>query len=187
MTNNPTNRLLYFAFGSNMLNARLCRRCPGARFRTIAAAHDHRVLFDKLSEDSSGKANLVPSRGGSRALGAIYDIPAAEVPALDAFEGPGYARRDDFRVSCLDTHGELETITYVAHKSVGGLKPFDWYLALVLAGMLERDVEPAYVQAIRAIEFDVDPEPARISRLNAVRDLAEAGYHDYTELLKRDA
>lgn len=170
-----------------MLNARLCRRCPGARLYTVAAAKDHRVLFDKLSEDSSGKANLVPSRDGARVLGAVYEIPTAEVPALDAFEGPGYARRDDFRVSCLDTHGELETITYVARKSVGGLKPFDWYLALVLAGMRERDVEPTYVQAIRATEFDVDPEPARVTRLNAVRDLAEAGYEDYTDLLKGNA
>ena len=187
MKNTQKKRVLYFAFGSNMLNARLCRRCPGARFRTVAAAHGHRVLFDKLSEDSSGKANLVRSHDGTQALGVAYAIPAAEIPALDAFEGPGYVRLDDFRVSCLDTHDELKTITYVARRNVSGLKPYDWYLALVLAGMHERGFASAFVRAVRYTAFVTDPDPSRVTRLTALQDLAAAGYEDYTVLLKRNA
>ena len=56
--------VLYFAFGSNMLSKRLERRCSSARVRALAAAPGYEVAFDKLSEDTSGKANLV--RGRSR-------------------------------------------------------------------------------------------------------------------------
>jgi gamma-glutamylcyclotransferase len=181
-----TAPLLYFAFGSNLLSTRLLRRCPGAGFRSLAAAPGHRVIFDKLSEDSSGKANLVGAQAGATALGVVYTIPAAEIPALDAFEGPGYARIDDFPVACLDTHDVLRTITYVARRNVSGLRPFDWYLALVLAGMHERAMNPDYIQAFGSAPFVVDPEPSRATRLNAMRDLAEAGYDEYSDLLNRN-
>jgi len=182
MTNNQTDHLLYFAFGSNMLSTRLCRRCPGARFRTAAVAHGRRVEFNKLSEDSSGKANLVAANRAA-AHGVVYKLPAAELPALDAFEGPGYRRVDDLLVTCLDSHDELTAVTYVARKKVSGLQPFDWYLALVLAGMHEHAFDSEHVKMVRSAGFVVDPEPSRVTRLNAMQDLAAAGYDDYARLL----
>lgn len=181
--NEKDDPVLYFAFGSNMLDSRLCRRCPGARFKTTAAADGHRVVFEKLSEDSSGKATLVQAGGGAPALGVVYAVPAAEIPALDAFEGPGYVRVDDFPVRCLDSQRELRTVTYVAREIVSGLKPFDWYLALVLAGMRERGFAPDAMRALVSVEYVDDPEPSRVTRLNALRDLAGAGFSDYRKLL----
>jgi gamma-glutamylcyclotransferase len=177
---NKDKTILYFAFGSNILGTRLCRRCPGARFRNLAAAYGYRVAFNKLSEDSSGKANLVSTDAQVSALGVVYEIPVAEVPALDTFEGPGYVRVDHFPVSCLDTGDELRTITYVARQNVSGLKPFDWYLALIVAGMRQRGLDPDYVHALGSTVIIVDPEPSRVTRQNALRDLAG---DDYAALL----
>ena len=92
-----------------------------------------------------------------RPLGLLLD--------LDAFEGPGYVRVDEFPVSCLATHDVLRTITYVARNNVRGLQPFDWYLALVLAGMRER------VQALNGT-FDVKVEPGQGLKIRALIPIA---------------
>lgn len=179
--------LFYFAFGSNMLTTRLQRRCSSARVRALAAAPGYEVAFDKLSEDTSGKANLVPGGPGSKALGVVYEISAADARGLDAVEGPGYRRRDRFAVTCLQTGDSLPALTYVARRNVPGLQPYDWYLALVLAGLIEHGFDDGYIRRFRAAGYVVDEEASRRVRLNALRDLLDAGYPDYGSLLRSDA
>jgi hypothetical protein len=178
---------LYFAFGSNMLNARLKRRCNSARVVTTAQARGYRVAFDKLSEDTSGKANLVRSDSAPSANGVVYEISSADAQGLDAIEGPGYRRKDGFPVMCLRTGGELRTITYTACEKVAGLQPYDWYLALVLAGLAEHGIDAAYARALRGTRYIPDPQRDRVTRHNALRDLRAAGQPDYNSLLRAPA
>jgi hypothetical protein len=49
---------VYFAYGSNMLTARLRERCPSARPLGLAAAPGYGVAFNKQGMDGSGKATL---------------------------------------------------------------------------------------------------------------------------------
>lgn len=174
---------LYFAFGSNMLTPRLQRRCPSARVVTRAAARGYSVAFDKLSEDTSGKANLVRSEIRESAVGVVYELAAADLDKLDAFEGPGYRRNDAFSVTCLDTASALLTCTYLAIENIAGLAPYDWYLAMILAGLAEHDVDSSYAQRMRMTGFAADPWSSRPTRQHALRDLETAGYRDYRELL----
>ena len=176
--------MLYFAFGSNMLPSRLQRRCPTASVKTPALAPGHRVAFDKLSEDSSGKANLITCHTGGSAIGIVYELSPDDVGKLDAFEGPGYRRQDDFVVTCVDTGGQLVTSTYVAEKRVPGLRPYDWYLALILAGLAQHGIDPSYARELRKTRFDPDQCLSRKSRRNALRDLEAAGNSDYLSLLQ---
>lgn len=179
--NNATS--LYFAFGSNLLTARLKRRCPSARVVARAIAPGYRVAFEKLSEDTSGKATLVPCAGADSAVGVVYELTPEDTGALDAFEGPGYRRLDDFSVVCLDTGRALDACTYIAKQDVPGLRPYDWYLAMVLAGLAEHDMGHEYARQLQMIDFDIDRQDARRSRQNALRDLASAGLGDYREIL----
>ena len=179
--------MLYFAFGSNMLPSRLQRRCPTAMVKTRAIAHGYRVAFDKLSEDTSGKANLVGCDNSGPALGIVYELSPDDVDELDAFEGPGYRRQDGFVVTCFDTGEELSTCTYVAIDRAPELRPYDWYLALVLAGLACHDIDPSYVKALGMTRFDTDAQTSRQSRRNALRDLETAGYPDYLSLLHAPA
>ena len=180
------SRVLYFAYGSNLLPTRLQRRCPGARIKTLACARGYRVAFDKLSEDTSGKANLVRSGSTAAAFGVVYEIPSAEVDALDTVEGSGYARQEGFAVSCMASGKRLRTMTYMAQQNVPGLLPFDWYLALVLGGLRVHAADADYALAFESAEFVTDPELSRPTRLNALRDLAAAGFTDYADLLRAD-
>ena len=178
---------LYFAFGSNMLNARLKRRCNSARVLTTAQARGYRVAFDKLSEDTSGKANLVRGDASSPATGVVYEISSADARKLDAVEGPGYRRRDLFPVVCLRSGDRLDTITYTARENVAGLHPYDWYLALVLAGLAEHGIDAAYARALRRTRYIPDPLEDRVTRHNALRDLRAAGHPHYRLLLRAPA
>jgi len=177
--------MLYFAFGSNMLTARLQRRCPTARVVTRATAPGYSVAFDKLSEDTSGKANLVAGDQRSPAIGIVYELSSDDIDRLDGFEGAGYRREDHLAVTCLDTGTRLSACTYVAKARVPGLRPYDWYLALILAGLAGHAVDSSYAGRLYIAGFETDPLASRRSRLNALRDLDAAGYADYRALLRQ--
>ena len=78
----------YFAYGSNMLTARLQARCPSARPLGRATARGRRLAFHKRSDvDGSGKCDLVPADDGALVVGVVFDLAADELPALDRAEG----------------------------------------------------------------------------------------------------
>ncbi len=177
---------LYFAYGSNMLPARLKARCSSAQVRGIAAASNHFLQFSKPGKDNSGKATLVVS--GDQALytpGVIFEIAKADLTSLDRAEGAGYGydREESFQVTDIK-NGELLTVTtYLASKTDMNLKPFDWYLALVLAGVNHHALEVGHETRLREIDYDVDANHAREGRIQAVAALAEHGFADHHELL----
>lgn len=167
-----------------MLPSRLQRRCPTATVKTRAIAPGHRVAIDKLSEDSSGKANLVACDSGRLAIGIVYELSSGDIGRLDAFEGPGYRRQDSFVVSCIETGEQLVTSTYVARESATDLRPYDWYLALMLAGLAHHDIDSSYARELRSTRFDRDEQHSRTTRRHALRDLEAAGFADYLGLLR---
>ena len=176
--------MLYFAFGSNMLSSRLQRRCPSARVVARALAPGYRVAFEKLSEDTSGKATLVACDGPDSAAGVVYELSSGDVDELDAFEGPGYRRVDAFPVTCLDTGQVFHACTYVARKNVSGLRPYDWYLTMIVAGLAEHEIDTRFERQLRMTAYETDPRRSRRTRQNALRDLAAVDCRDYLDLLR---
>ena len=148
--------MYYFAYGSNMLAARLQARCASARVVTTAHVSGFRVVFGKRGRDGSGKATLVEFSGGSRVPGVVFEIDDADLVALDGIEGPGYRRTDGFTVTCTRTGQAIPASTYFARDLVPDLKPFDWYLALVLAGVAEHGLDEAHAARLRDVAYTVD-------------------------------
>lgn len=165
--------LLYFAYGSNMLTSRLQARCPSARGGRVATADNHSLSFFKRGRDGSGKATLVPdARGGQRVAGVVFELDERELSQLDRFEGAGtgYDRVQRFRVRTQAGSGVLEAFTYIAGEGYidPGLKPFDWYLSLVVAGAREYAQPEDYIAAITRTPTVADPLEDRPSRLEAL-------------------
>src|SRR5690349_18017369 len=100
---------LYFAYGSNMLPARLQARCKTARLVGCALAQGSDLTFSKISNDGSGKATLTPALG-VQTPGAVFQIADSDLSALDKAEGvgTGYERNDRFSIK-LTTNGEWVT------------------------------------------------------------------------------
>ena len=172
---------LYFAYGSNMLHARLAARCPSARALFVAHAPGWDIDFSKRGQDLSGKATLVrASHPGAIAYGVVFEVADSEMPDLDRFEGRGngYERDDDFAVIRSDTGDDIAAKTYIAAPTAidPSLRPFDWYHALVLAGARQNNLPAPHISRIQSQTFTPDPRPDRPQRREALRVLELSGF-----------
>ncbi|HTT85187.1 MAG TPA: gamma-glutamylcyclotransferase family protein [Rhizomicrobium sp.] len=166
--------LFYFAYGSNMLSARLNARCPSARAIGVAVARDHRLCCWKRSRDSSGKATLVHAPAHD-SYGVLFEVDEGDIVHLDIAEGTDYERLEDFMVL---THPELRfsrAITYIAlpYAIDNKLCPYNWYKELILAGASEHNLPASYIMELCLIKALPDPWLDRPARNEALRLLAE--------------
>lgn len=167
---------VYFAYGSNMLTQRLQSRCPSAESIGLAHAHGYNVCFKKKSgNDKSGKATLVRGEPIDKIPGVLFQIQRSELERLDKYEGKdkGYYRVDDFPVISEDG-GSILSMTYVSEKLVEGLFPYDWYLALVIAGAIQHKLPNEHIEYLKERIFEPDKDTYRKSRLEALSVLEKA-------------
>jgi gamma-glutamylcyclotransferase len=178
------SRFHYFAYGSNLLTPRLTARCPSAKVIGRATATDYRFEFSKVSHrDGSAKATLRVAPG-ALTHGVVYEVDLAERDTLDRFEGVGlgYKRPDDIEF-LFEDGGTVTGSTYIATDPQDGLRPFDWYLALILAGAREHALHASHVSAISMSQYDTDTDHTREGRIAAVAALEAAGHVDWLTLL----
>lgn len=158
-------RLLMFAYGSNMLSARLRERVPSAKAIGIGRLPGHALRWHKRGSDGSGKCDIEKT-GQARDVvwGVLIELDAAEKPALDRAEGlgKGYVER---RVSVITDHGSVKASAYVGTGRDPAIKPYDWYKDLVIAGAREHGLPEPYLRQLEHVQANRDPNPAR-SALN---------------------
>ena len=83
--------MLYLAYGSNMSPAQMQRRCPGARLIGAVVLDGYRLAFAGYSRGWGGGVATVIPEPGAQVAGAVYDISAAHLEALDRCEGVPFA------------------------------------------------------------------------------------------------
>jgi hypothetical protein len=174
---------LYFAYGSNLLSTRLTARCPSARALGVVTTIDWSVAFTKPGADGSGKAGLV-SGNSSNHPGVIYEIAEADIPDLDRFEGlgHGYTRMDDFAVTSMAGES-ISCFTYMPVRHDPSLKPFDWYLALCIAGAHEHGFDDGVVGRFRKTPHQPDGVIDHPARTAGIEALNNAGHTNWQILL----
>lgn len=155
----------YFAYGSNMLLARLrhLNRAPAARALGAAALDDHELTFDKPGRDGSGKCTVSP-RPGARVWGGVFAVDSEGSRGLDRVEGLGIGYR---RVEGVvrDARGEpFDVFYYEALLVEDHLLPFDWYLDLVVAGARELNLPIAYLVRLESQASRPDEDSQRAAR-----------------------
>ena len=138
---------LYFAYGSNLLSARLRERVPSCAVRGAARLSGWRLTTDKRGRDGTGKANL---RRDPAAVvwGVVWAIDAAEWPQLDRFEG-GYARIEVEVETPLGAR--LAVATYVSDRltDVPVLDPA--YKRAIVDGAREHGLPAAWIAGLEAL------------------------------------
>ncbi len=178
----------YFSYGSNMLVERLLARCPSAKLLGVAKARGYELKFSKKSKDGSGKAMpFATKQAGAVIHGVLFDISKDELKALDRAKrcGYGYDRTPDFSVYLIDEAAPVEVTTYVANAGYiyPGLQPFDWYLALVIAGAQQHDFPTKYIKSLRAVPHFPDKDLKRTA--DALGIIQKAGFSCFDKLLLR--
>lgn len=164
-----------FAYGSNMLSARLRERCPSARPLGVAQLSGHELRWHKRSADGSGKCDVVRGDREHTVFGVVYEIDASQKAALDRAEGLGHGY--DQTAATVLLNGDAVTVSiYVATKTDPALKPYTWYKALVVAGAKEHGLPALYIANLEAVEASDDLDRAR--SLCNMRIVSAVGHMD---------
>ncbi|MGM0561411.1 MAG: gamma-glutamylcyclotransferase family protein [Pseudomonadota bacterium] len=168
--------LLYFAYGSNMLTARLQARCPSAQPVGRAEVKGWSVDFIKPALDGSAKAGLVPQKQ-AYAQGVLFRLEEGDLPALDRAEaaGKGYDRDNAFEVWSFADDRVQSVVTYLPIQVLDGLQPYDWYHRLCREGARQHDLASSALGWLKRARVTVDPLPDRPARLQALEALRRSG------------
>jgi hypothetical protein len=184
----------YFAYGSNMLTERIKAptRCISAQPVGAAFVTGYVVKFIKESIDESGKATLVNTGVESDIVhGVLFEIENSEdeIKRLDIAEGVsdgGYEVKTDLTVTC-DSKFIDEVRTYIApeEKCKKDLSPYDWYLALVIAGARQHRLDETYVQKMLDENKVIhDTKEDRKSKIEALQILKDTSFENVISELK---
>jgi gamma-glutamylcyclotransferase len=151
-----------FAYGSNMCSNRLrYYKVHPLNDGLAALLQGYRLVFNKLSTDGSGKANVEQSEDEDECMwGVIYEIPDNELCILDDGE-VGYKRRN--RSVVIYGEQRVDAWIYLAQSTdkSGKLKPYTWYTNLIVNGAIEHHLPDDYTKKLCNIIADIDPNPAR--------------------------
>jgi AIG2-like family len=124
-------------------------RVPSCRFAFVARLPNHTLCFHKRSKDGSAKCNAFRTAEPTDAvIGAVYEIPTNEKPALDLAERVGSGYHEEI-VQVLSPKGKKVAVrTYIADETFidDSLQPYSWYNDFVLAGAEEHKLPPEYVE-----------------------------------------
>jgi len=156
-------RFLYFAYGSNMLTARLRQRCPSTTVVGRAALGGHMLIWHKKGfRDGSGKCGIEATERLSHTMhGVVYSLLKSEEQDLDRIEGKGHGYDDDIVTVQHDAGALCEVKTYVPTITGRSLQPYIWYKEYVVRGAREHGLPGEYVAALEAVAAIEDPDAER--------------------------
>jgi cation transport regulator ChaC len=154
----PADGLWYFSYGSNMHRTIFCERrgmCPVAA--RPARLEDYRLCFNlPIGPGERGCANIEPV-AGARTWGVLYLLTPEELDRLDRTEGVHVGIYDRIPVTVLvDGEGTVPAFTYQSSRGVGGRKPSQRYMRLLLEGAEQHGLPGDYVGFLRSFELAVD-------------------------------
>lgn len=133
-----TGHMLYFAYGEDLPRTAFMRSHPGADWFGPARLEGHRLVTN-----ASGRAN-VRAETGATVWGALWLVPAALLPALDANAGAGYERTTRRIVSPAGPRTEATLYLSTAPEEGSSMTQ----LAAVLAGARECQLPAAYINEL---------------------------------------
>jgi hypothetical protein len=100
---------------------------------------------------------------GALVWGVLFRIATAEAADLDDAEGLGHGYRKGEVQAIAASTKTLATAYFATHKDPARL-PYDWYNAFVLQGAIQHELPEDYIEQIRSVVSQPDPDPARRAR-----------------------
>lgn len=135
---------LYFAYGSNMDRAAMTSRCPGSRMVGPARLERHRLAVMR-----EGYATVV--HDPRRAVhGLLWDVPFADVLALDRYEGVAarlYVKRQQ---PVVTSNGVRKALVYIGSNAGPGV-PVAGYVEGILAAATDLGLPQTALANIAAL------------------------------------
>jgi hypothetical protein len=150
---------LVFCYGSNMDDAQMVMRCPGRAKVGIAVLKEYRLCFPRVSPRRGCGVSSVEPAEGHEVWGVVHRLEAADLAALDGFEGfePGRAaelNRYNRVAVVVEIDGVVtEVETYVAVPTDKPLAPNAHYLGQIRYGARLHGLPQAYQEWLAGLRF----------------------------------
>jgi hypothetical protein len=169
-----SERVWYFAYGSNMQPATFAGRRGIVPSRAVAArASGWRLVLDKppLVPIGESFANLVAVPDGA-VYGVVYEITAEDLAHVDLTEGVliGNYARVEIAIAPLAADGPTRAFTLVSERRAPGLQPSDRYMRLLVEGAEHHGLPDDWIAMLRAI-----PTRTASAEATAARAFIDAG------------
>ena len=163
---NPSEglRVVVFAYGSNMLAARMQERAPLSKALSVCQLVGFELCWNKRSRDGSGKCSVTETGHPKHVVwGVAYEMSASDKSSLDYAEGlgRGYGERS---VKIHAQAGRLSALTYYATSIDPRIRPYDWYHDLVIAGAREHKLPEEYVRMLEKVVSVSDSDLDRAAK-----------------------
>lgn len=142
--------IYYFAYGSNLDQDQMEKRCPESRLVEKAVLEKYTLAFTTYStKRNCGCADLVAIEG-HEVWGLIYELSDADLKSLDKHEGANYRR---IEVSVVNENGDTKkALTYVVITQRFDLKPSKDYLGIIMKGANDFNFPESYKKDLLLID-----------------------------------
>jgi len=164
MNSSDGSRVVVFAYGSNMLAVRMQERAPLSKAVSVGQLVGFELCWNKRSSDGSGKCSVTETGHPKQVVsGVAYEMCASDKLSLDRAEGlgQGYGER---AVNIHTQAGRLPALTYYATSFDPGIRPYDWYRDLVIAGAREHELPEEYVRMLERVATVTDSDVERAAK-----------------------
>ena len=135
---------LYYAYGSNMDEEQMARRCPGARMVGICTLENTRFVLD-----SKGVGSIVP-RFGSHVSGVIWCVTKRDIKSLDRFEGvaSGCYRKEYIQVTVNDE--KYDALVYISNRDLTNVGYYEGYMDRIIRAAKHHHFNPKYIDELQS-------------------------------------
>lgn len=135
---------LCFAYGSNMDRSATAARCPGSRPLGPARLTRHRLAITR-------EGYLTVVRDPRRTVhGLLWDVPLADMSALDRYEGAASRLYVKAQLRVLADDGPRAALVYLGRNDGPGV-PRPGYLEVVVAAARDLQLPDDYVRDLAAL------------------------------------
>jgi hypothetical protein len=99
--------------------------------------------------------------------GVLLSISRADEKSLDREEGLDRGYRKD-TIDVVTSTGAKRAVVYIATHKDASLRPYRWYKEFVVRGAEEHGLPHDYIERIRAVESQPDPDAKRRAANEAI-------------------
>jgi gamma-glutamylcyclotransferase (GGCT)/AIG2-like uncharacterized protein YtfP len=140
----------YFAYGSNLDEAQMSRRCPNSRIISPGRLEGYRLAFTTYSTNwACGVADVVKSKG-SEVWGLFYQLTEADLRNLDQCEGYPY-KYTRFKVTVPTPVGPLNHVWVYSVKKKESFIPSPTYLGILRQVAVKYQFPESYLRQLDTI------------------------------------
>lgn len=144
------NRLLYFAYGSNMDEARMIDRCPDAKLIGVINVPGWRFALDRV-----GVATILPDEASS-VEGLLWSVTPEDIASLDKYEGvkSGCYRKETLPID--DYQPGQTALVYLSNRNLQPRGERKGYMPLIIQAALDHGFSRNYIRMLTQFLSDAE-------------------------------